>query len=300
MIDNPYLIDIPFCFHFSGGRTSGYLLRHVLDAYGGIMPPCGVEGFEAKPCPIVFTNTGKEFEQTLEFVRECGERWGVPVHWVEWRDKTKKTDPGFEIVTFETASRNGEPFLALTQKKRMLPNVYQRMCTQHLKILACDRFLKSYWGLPDYSGVTGIRYDEPKRWKSGGPDSRNSHRITVHPLRWARVDQAAVLDWWARQPFNLQLQPWESNCDLCFLKSNKKRVRIMADHPEAVDWWLGMEGLYKLRNGQTATFRPADRKGYAQLQEESGLLQLVESAPVRDEDFMADDLDDLIDCNCTD
>ena len=32
---NPYLIEGPAVISFSGGRTSGYMLKHILDAHGG-------------------------------------------------------------------------------------------------------------------------------------------------------------------------------------------------------------------------------------------------------------------------
>lgn len=49
---------------FSGGRTSAYLLRQVLDANGGL-PDRAV---------VTFQNTGREMPQTLDFVQEVGER----------------------------------------------------------------------------------------------------------------------------------------------------------------------------------------------------------------------------------
>jgi hypothetical protein len=41
---NPYRLEAPALISFSGGRTSGYMLKHILDAYGGGLPegivPC--------------------------------------------------------------------------------------------------------------------------------------------------------------------------------------------------------------------------------------------------------------------
>jgi 3'-phosphoadenosine 5'-phosphosulfate sulfotransferase (PAPS reductase)/FAD synthetase len=67
---NPYHIEPPALISFSGGRTSGYMLRHIIDAYGGRLP------HDLVPC---FANTGKEMPQTLDFVRDCADRWSVPV-----------------------------------------------------------------------------------------------------------------------------------------------------------------------------------------------------------------------------
>ena len=106
---NPYRIDPPALISFSGGRTSAYLLRQILDAYGGRLPEAVVP---------VFANTGKEMPETLDFVRECGERWGVDIVWLEY-------NPGlpdkFEIVSHGTASRQGEPFERSTRQPGHAP-----------------------------------------------------------------------------------------------------------------------------------------------------------------------------------
>ena len=64
-----FKITEPTCISFSGGRTSAYMLWRVLQSNGGL-PPEAV---------VAFANTGKEDEATLRFVRDCGERWGVPI-----------------------------------------------------------------------------------------------------------------------------------------------------------------------------------------------------------------------------
>lgn len=279
---NPYLIEPPFVIHFSGGRTSGYLLWKILQAYGYKLP---------EDSHVVFTNTGKEREETLGFVHEVETRWPVRVRWVEWTDK-RLDRVGFREVDYGTASRNGEPFQALLDSKGFLPNVLSRLCTQHLKILACDRFLVSQWGRPDYTGVLGIRYDEPRRWKVRGQDRLNPHRWVEMPLVDAKVGQVEVLKWWSTCGFDLKLRPDESNCDLCFLKGNAKRVRIMAEHPEMAEWWIKQEtGL--TTKGNVKLFRSLDRKSYSQLYQ-IAMGQTPNAVPE------PEDEQDLIECNCTD
>lgn len=53
---NLYPIEDPALISFSGGRTSAYLLKHVLDAYGGTLPANVI---------TCFANTGKEMPQKL-------------------------------------------------------------------------------------------------------------------------------------------------------------------------------------------------------------------------------------------
>ena len=73
---NPYRVPRPAVISFSGGRTSAFMLRHIVDAYGGRLP---------RGIHVVFANTGMERPETLEFVDVCGRAWGVDIVWVLWR-----------------------------------------------------------------------------------------------------------------------------------------------------------------------------------------------------------------------
>ncbi len=69
-----YRISGPAQICFSGGRTSGYLLQEILNSNGGLPTDCSV----------VFTNTGKDVEATLEFIEEVSHRFAVKIRWLEW------------------------------------------------------------------------------------------------------------------------------------------------------------------------------------------------------------------------
>ena len=58
---------------FSGGATSAYMTKLLLEKLNP-------NEYEIK---VVFANTGKEREETLEFVRDCDIRWGFNTVWVE-------------------------------------------------------------------------------------------------------------------------------------------------------------------------------------------------------------------------
>jgi hypothetical protein len=148
-------VDGPTVVSFSGGRTSAYLLRRLLDWYGGRLPT---------DCHVVFANTGKEEEATLRFVRECGERWGAVIRWVEWEKG------GYREVNFDTASRDGEPFEDLVRHRSYLPNPVTRFCTSELKIRTMHRFLRANWQALgweaddlEWNQMIGIRADEARR-----------------------------------------------------------------------------------------------------------------------------------------
>lgn len=267
-----FVCQPPHAIHFSGGRTSAYMLRRHLDAHGGRLPD-GVQ--------VVFCNTGKEREETLDFVERCSLEWDVPVVWLEYRCRPDG-DPihGFEVVNYATASRNGEPFSQAISSRRYLPNVVARFCTVELKIRTAQRYLKRL-GWSRWTQSIGLRADEPARVARLIETNRHNNERPIAPLDDADVDLAEVQAYWAASPFDLALLPHEGNCDLCFLKGRGKLQQIMRDRPDLAAWWIAQEELVRSMTGaRRATFRD-DRPNYATLLkqvQEQPLLPFVDDA----------------------
>lgn len=247
---NPYRIEGPALISFSGGRTSAYMLWHILDAHGGKLPD---------DVHVCFANTGKEREETLRFVHECATRWGVRVRWLEWR-RRQRGDPwedGFEEVGFNSASRQGEPFVALVDQRGFLPNPVTRFCTQELKVRTMQNYMRSL-GLRHYANVVGLRADEPTRVERARKrnESGRDAMFVVMPLADAGVTEHDVLAFWAGQDFDLGLRGFEGNCDACFLKARPKLFEIERNRPGTLDWWIAQEAKFvSSATGRGATFR---------------------------------------------
>jgi hypothetical protein len=248
---DPFLITGPALISFSGGRTSAYMLWRILQSHGGTLPDDVV---------VAFANTGKEREETLRFVHECGARWGVRIHWVEWRD----TPAGFEEVGFNSASRNGEPFAALIAKKGALPNGTQRWCTQWLKVKPIFAFMRAAGlGEPgDYCEAIGLRNDEAHRILRGLDRAEKDGRRLCYPLGNAGVSKRDVLAfWWGRdrvyetrtlpQGFDLDLPPLWGNCDFCFAMGVGIRRERARQVPAVTAWWQDQEAA----TGRTFSMR---------------------------------------------
>lgn len=252
-MSDPFKIDGPTCISFSGGRTSAYMLWRVLESNGGLPD-------EAKVC---FANTGKEDEATLRFVARCSKEWGVPINWIEYR-----TD-GFELVTFEAASRNGEPFEAIIKKRNFLPNPVARFCTVELKIQPELKFLKSL-GWIEWNNMVGIRADEPRRVAKirANPSGGKSGPERIMPLAEAGITKNEVGSFWKQSSFDLELPnhngvTFHGNCDLCFLKGASQILSLIAEKPQRAVWWAAQENSITnthIKNG--GTFR-SDRPSYA-------------------------------------
>lgn len=214
---------------FSGGRTSAYMLHQIIEANGGL----------PDRCRVVFTNTGREFPQTLDFIQEVSSRWGVRIDWVEYRP----AKPLFEEVSHNSASRNGEPFEALIRKRKYLPNQDTRFCTQELKVRVAARYLRSL-GWKYWQTAIGIRADEAHRSATQPKERWTNWR----PLVDAGVSKRDVMAFWAGQPFDLRLpnvkgKTPDGNCDGCFLKSEAYLATLNIRHPERAAWWEQMEAV---------------------------------------------------------
>lgn len=202
--------------NFSGGRTSAYMTKRLIDE--------GLTDFI-----VTFQNTGKELPQTLDFINECDMRWNLNIVWLEYRQPAT-----FEVVTYKTASRNGQPYDALLkQRPSSIPNHQFRFCTLELKINTLKRYLKSI-GVEDYISINGIRYDEPRRWGKVIED------VELPLVKW-KTTKKDVLDFWSKQPFDLKVNEPYGNCDCCFLKGKGKLAIIAKEKPELFDWWIEKE-----------------------------------------------------------
>lgn len=243
---NPYTLpEGNVAIAFSGGRTSAYMLHQIIEANG-------LDAVNSDRVVMSFQNTGREMPETLDFLQECSERWGVRVVWLEYRPDA----PRFEVVSHNSASRDGEPFEALIRKRKFLPNRVARLCTAEMKVHCLTRYLRSL-GWERWTLARGLRADEPKRLRNAAPKERFVH---WHPLAEAGVARRDVSAFWKRQPFNLRLPDVDGrtqlgNCDGCFLKSEAVRAALARDYPERAQWWADMEAL-----AQSISSRPDDAR----------------------------------------
>ncbi|SDD94374.1 Phosphoadenosine phosphosulfate reductase family protein [Bradyrhizobium brasilense] len=295
---NPYRIEGPALISFSGGRTSAYMLFQILLAFDGKLPP---------DIYVVFANTGREREETLRFVYEVQTRWNIRIHWVEW------TPAGFVEVGYNSASRNGEPFKALIGEKQFLPNAVTRFCTQELKIRTMRDFMRAA-GYDHWVNAIGLRYDEGSRvLKALARNEAGKERFTtVMPMARAATKvtkRGHIMPFWfgegvdrvpnpiplapdLPQGFDLGLQDYEGNCDLCFLKAKGARKRLIRDNPGMVDWWKDAEMFAAQVANKPSGARFVTEHSYADLERE-----------VRENPFMPglldDDLEYDVECGLT-
>lgn len=214
---------------FSGGRTSAFMTKWVLDNWKDLY----------EKIIVVFANTGKEREETLEFTQQCDEYFNFNCVWVE-----AVTNPQYgkgvsaKVVNYKTASRKGEPFIAMVAKHGM-PSVNSPICTRELKTNAIKAYLRSI-GWKNYYIAIGIRVDEIDRVSPNAKKQKLIYPL-VSNIPTTKQD---INKFWGQQPFDLRLKPYEGNCDLCFKKSLRKLMTIVKQNPDLVDWWGELEKQY--------------------------------------------------------
>lgn len=213
---------------FSGGMTSAYMAKWILENWK-----------DEYEIIVVFANTGKEREETLDFANKCDVEFGFNCVWIEAITNMQRgKGVSAKVVDYHTASRNGEPFEMMIQKHG-IPSVKSPHCTRELKKYAIKAYAKQI-GWKGYYTAIGIRVDEIDRISPSANKERFLYPL-VSPYPTRRND---INKFWHQQKFTLELKSYEGNCDLCFKKSYRKLMTLVNEKPELIKYWQEMEDRY--------------------------------------------------------
>lgn len=215
---------------FSGGETSAYMAQWLKSNKSN----------EYNRVFCVFSNTGEEREEALEFADKCDKHFGLNLYWIEAAvNHGERKGTEHRLVTFETASRNGEPFEEVI-KKYGIPNKAYPHCTRELKLQPIKSWLKSM-GITDYHMAIGIRADEIDRMQADAKEKR-----LIYPLVKLGMTKPKVNQFWASMPFRLNLKGYQGNCKWCWKKSLRKHLTLINESPEIYDFPERMEAEHGL------------------------------------------------------
>lgn len=161
-----------------------------------------------------------------------------------YRDGYSHPINSIKVVDYNSASRNGKPFIDLFLYKCairimkgegiLLPSVGQRWCTGDGKEKVGDRWLSAK-GIKEYISYKGMRYDEPDRVrKVFAKNDKQNDIIYDAPLHSLKISKIDVLMAWAIQPFDLGLINGVytfidaiGNCVFCHLKKKIKKLYLI-------------------------------------------------------------------------
>lgn len=213
---------------FSGGRTSAFMCywleKYMSHLYNFI---------------YVYANTGLEHEKTLEFVDKVDKYLNLNLTWVEAViSKKQGVGTNYKIVDFESACRDNAIFKDMCSVYGLMNKDYIH-CTRELKNIPMAKYGKDTIG--KHRIALGIRHDEFSRVKN--------REDAIYPLATiTKITKQEILDWWKKQPFDLDLEEHYGNCVGCYKKNHRKLKMIADESPEYFNPFIELENNYELVN----------------------------------------------------
>jgi len=216
---------------FSGGESSFYALKLVLDKYK-----------HTHNIIVCFCNTGEEDEETFVFVKKTSEFYNIEIIWLEY-----ESERGFNIVDFETVYRityfeeeneyPNHPFHKWVQDYG-LPQYPERTCTREMKERTISRYLSSIGVMPRMCvRVVGIRFDEIA--------NRKPNPKQYYPLILNGVTKPFLNSFFTNEmPFRLNLKSYLGNCGVCILKSLRNLCTIAREVPKKFNFFKFLNYKY--------------------------------------------------------
>ncbi|MYB33536.1 MAG: hypothetical protein F4X92_00095 [Gammaproteobacteria bacterium] len=207
-------MEYPHIVKFSGGRSSGMMLLHLLKE-GQLNPMRGDA--------IVFNNTSAEHPETYNFTRKikklAEKEFNIPFFWIEFQTFEDASDhgtwvrkPTYRIVNDQPRSKgnpagyhhSGEVFEEMISTNGYVPNMLSRNCTLFMKIFVTNAFLTNWFAMN--SGIS--------RCGHNGETSRMTDQMVISDHRRAggRVPDEILLEkkYYVRQcPHYRPAQNWQ-------------------------------------------------------------------------------------------
>jgi Phosphoadenosine phosphosulfate reductase family len=222
---------------FSGGRTSAYLCKIMLDTFG------------RENVDFIFMDTGAEHPKTYEFIRQVNQHFGLNLVCLRG-DFNQPLGVGhsYSVVDIATLCFDLGVYTELVSKYGT-PGIANPWCTSRMKEEVHDKYCNDIYGKNGYETWIGIRADEPKRLKIG---KRCDVRYLAEISNAEKVD---VINFWRSMHFDLEIDEWLGNCVFCFKKSDLKLALACKDSSQLYDHWSKMIDSSPERVGQERASR---------------------------------------------
>lgn len=234
---------------FSGGRTSAYLVY--------LMEQRRKAGEDVR---YIFMDTGAEHPLTYRFVREVVKFWDIPLVVLQV-DINPVLGEGngytvWEPKDIQTRMPAMKPFMDMV-KKYGTPYIGGAFCTDRMKLQPFKKYCEDHFGKGNYTTWLGIRADEPRRLAK-----KDGIRFLAELSDFEKQD---VLDWWEKQPFNLQIPEHLGNCIFCIKKSTHKLGLATKDEPGITRLFEDCVTGSHVRDGHRSTPKEVMYRGHLSL-----------------------------------
>ena len=167
------LHSVPSCFsYFMSDELTEMERTIILSVSGGetsmLMAALMKQTLPFHNIICIFSNTGCENNETLEFVEQCDKAFGLNVVWIEavtnpihGKGVTHRVTNFTDAFRLDQYKHPDHPFHAHIRKNG-IPNMARPQCSDRLKENAIEHYKKTH-GLKGCSHSLGMRDDEPLR-----------------------------------------------------------------------------------------------------------------------------------------
>lgn len=207
---------------FSGGRTSAYLCKLMIDKFG------------KDNVDFIYMDTGAEHPKTYEFIKSVNDHFELNLVCLRGDFSTPLgVGVGYNVVSINDIKPDNTPFVGMLAKYGV-PYIGGMFCTDRMKLTPFKKYCNATYGKGNYETWLGIRVDEPKRLT---PKKEIEYMASISDF-----EKEDVLNWWEDQPFDLEIPEWSGNCMFCPKKSNLKLAASQRDNPiEYLDFWMELK-----------------------------------------------------------
>ena len=206
---------------FSGGRTSAYLCKVMIDTFG------------RENVDFIYMDTGAEHPKTYGFIKRVNEHFNLNLTCLQG-DFNQPVGEGHTYNVVDINELKHDPANGVygqLMKKYGVPTLASAWCTSRMKEETHDKYCDDKYGKENYITWIGIRADEPNRLNIGkNPLLRYMAEITD-------FEKQDVIHWWSKMPFDLEIDEHLGNCVFCFKKGHSKIALAARDEPELLAQW---------------------------------------------------------------
>lgn len=225
----------------SGGRSSAMMARHIQQS----------ELYTDYNKVYVFANTGQERYETIAFLSNIVNIWGIPLNIVEAvGSNVMGVGVSYQLVDFGTLNMDSKPFADVVMHKNKgtfdgLPNQASPYCSESLKTIPCKKFCDTIFGVNNYVKALGYRKEDMPRRITFAEAKEDKKRIFPLLTDFAMpINNLDLNRWWDMQPFQLGIHGQYGNCELCWKKPTKTLIANLRYGSRSVEWWRTMEKQY--------------------------------------------------------
>tara|TARA_R100000951_G_scaffold91472_1_gene79833 strand:- start:3651 stop:4475 length:825 start_codon:yes stop_codon:yes gene_type:complete len=196
---------------FSGGRTSAYLCKVMIEKFG------------RDNVDFIYMDTGAEHPKTYEFIKNVNREFDLNLVCLRLKVNPELgKGNSYTVVDIDSLKPDLVPFRDMIEKYG-IPYIGGMFCTDRMKLTPFTKYCNDTYGKKNYETWLGIRADEPRRL-TPKPFIKYMAEISDY-------EKEDVLNWWSKQSFDLNIDEWSGNCEFCPKKSNLKLAASQRDSP---------------------------------------------------------------------